>query len=621
MAIARIDELGRSSMVRNAQGDLLLESIVYFEDDELVFARPAKQAAAMQPNRAAEYAKRDLGQSAYSRAIGGELLPAELIEACLLKKIYAEVSAEGSGNPAVVLSIPACFDQAQRKALLDSAQIAGIEILGTINDTLAAALAFAENQGYLNPSADKKPGCRVLVFDLGGGKLDAAIVEIKPGSLRTLAVVGDARLGGRDWDLRLADHLAGLFTKQFGEDPRYDMVSVRRLVESSAEAKHTLTVRQQARVRIERDGHSADIAITRQAFEEITADLVARAKRVTESVLSQAAMAWPDLAHLLLMGGATRMPMIGKMLEALTGLKPVANLQPDEAVARGAALRAECLLAAREGRAASTQVEIVDLTSFSLGIEWADRQTGRTENVVIIQRGTQLPCSTSAKIATTDDDQRTLTVQLLEGESRKAQECSRIAELVIGGLPGELPKNTPIEVQYQYTADRRLQVKAHLQTSGAALAIDVRRGRGLSADHVAQWKKLLSGEVGLKAILAHLASQPHQPAPHPVGEVSSELIERRADERPVLPVGRAVDTGFGLDTAEASMSARPKNRTMTPRQIAIMLTGYVVFSALGLAIGYYVLMFIEPSYNWYHLPLPGLAKEAPAGGAVSTGRR
>lgn len=621
MALSRIDERGRSSMVRNPQGELLLESIVYFEDDELLFARSAKQAAASQPNRAAEYAMRDLGQSAYSRAIGGELLPAELIEACLLKKIYAEASAEIGSKPAVVLALPAGFNQAQRKALFDAVQIADIEIAGTISDTLASALAFAEIQGYLSPSAGEKPGCRVLVFDLGGGKLDAAIVEIKPGSLRTLAVVGDSRLGGRDWDLRLADHLAGLFAKQFGEDPRYDMVSVRRLVERAAEAKHTLSARQQARVHLEREGHAADIAITRQAFEEITADLLERAQRVAQGVLSQAAMAWPDVAHLLLVGGATRMPMIGKMLETLTGLKGVANLHPDEAVARGAALRAESLLAAREGRSSSAQLETVDLTSHSLGIEWSDSQTRRTENVVIIPRGTQLPCGTNAKLATTSDDQRTLTVKLLEGESRNAQECSPVAELTIGGLPGDLPKNSPIEVQYQYTAEGRLQVKAHLQNNGAALSIEARRSQGLSAEQVAEWKKLLAGDVGLKAILAQLAGQKDRSPPPPLGALASETFGGTAETAPALPVGRMVEKEFGLEAAQASVSARLRKRKRTPRQTAIMLGGFVIFSVLGLAIGYYIVMIFDPGFNLNSLSLPGNSREAPANGPASTDRR
>jgi molecular chaperone DnaK len=614
--MSRIDETGRSSMVRTAQGGLLFESIVFFEDEELVFGRVAKQAAAAQPNRAAEYVARDLGQRAYSRAIGGELLPVELIEACLLEKLHGEASAQGAAKPAVVLAVAACFDQAQRKALLDAALIADVDVLGTINGTLAAALSFAETQGYLHPGTGEKSGCRVLVFDLGGGKLDVAIVEVKPGSVRMLGVAGDARLGGRDWDLRLADHLADLFSKQFGDDPRYDMVSVRRLVESSQEAKHTLTARQQARVHVERHGQAADITITRQAFEQITADLVERARRVTELTLSQAAMAWPDMAHVLLVGGATRMPMIVKMLDTLTGLKPAPNVDPDEAVARGAALAAERLLAAREKRASKVQFEVVELTAHNLGIEWADPQTGRTENVVIIPRGTQLPCGTDAKMTTTADEQRSLSVQLLEGESRNAQACSRIAELVIAGLPTGLPKNSPIEVQYQYTAEGRLQVKAHLQDTGQALTIEVRRDRGLSPAQVADWKKLRQQHLGLKAILAKLGSQQSEAS----GAPPTGIAGRQTPARPRPPLGRSVEE-FSFEDAEEALGARLRKRKITPRQRALMVAGYVVSSVLGLAIGYYILMRVEPSYNWYHLPLPGLSREAPASGALSTEKR
>ncbi|MCH8924418.1 MAG: Hsp70 family protein [Planctomycetes bacterium] len=246
-ALARVDERGSSAMIRDAQGDLLIPSVVFFEDDELVCGRAARLAAAAEPGRAGEFFKRDLGQAAYSRAIGGELLPPELIEACLLNKLAAGLADQGIQKPAVVLSVPASFNQAQRRARLDAAKIARVEMLGTINDPLAAALSYAETLGYLNPSTGDKPGCRVLVFDLGSGKLDVAIVEIKPGRLRTMAVGGNAQLGGRDFDVRLAEHLAEQFAKKFGDDPRHDIISVRRLLESAEEAKQSLSARQQAR--------------------------------------------------------------------------------------------------------------------------------------------------------------------------------------------------------------------------------------------------------------------------------------------------------------------------------------------------------------------------------------
>ena len=623
MAIARVDETGRSSMIRHPQGDMLIESIVYFEDDELVFGRAAKQAAAGQPSRAAEYVKRDLGQRAYSRAIGGELLPAEPsievvadvatgAEALAL----ADISVAGESKPLVGLAVPACFDQAQRKALLDAGQIAGIEVLGTINDTLATALAFAETQGYLGPAAADKPGCRVLVFDLGSGSLDAAIVEIKPGRVRTMAVVGDARLGGRDWDARLADHLAGQFAKQFEEDPRHDMVSVRRLLESAAEAKHTLTSRQQARVHVERQGHAADITIMRQAFEEITGDLVEQAQRVVEAVLAQAAMAWRDVNQLLLVGGATRMPMIVKMLETLTELKSVSNIQPDEMVARGAALAAERLAAVREGRASKVDVEIIGLTSHSLGIEWDDPQTHAAENVVIIRRGTELPCATASTITTTIDDQPAVVVQLLEGESRKSHECSRIAELTIGDLPPGLPKGSPIAVQYQFTAEGRLLIKAQVEKPNKLLSIEVRRHRGLSDAQVAGWKKLLDKHDGLKPILVELANQQKQ-APSASSTPVPMAIEP-APQRAAAEHDEPVGVSFDFESAQTAVAGRSAKRKTTPRKLAIMVAGHVVFSTLGLLIGYYILVRFDPSKNWLHLPLPGIAEPAPVDETVNT---
>src|SRR5262245_14836342 len=158
-AVARIDDVGRSTIVRNAQGDLLIPSIVYFDDDELVFGTAARQGAAISPQRAAECAKRDLGQAHYSRAIGGRLLAAPLVEACLLAKIVADVPPMADTSPAVVLAVPGCFHQGQRAARLQAAEIAGIDLLGTIDEPLAAGLAFAELQGYLKEGA-AKPGCR-----------------------------------------------------------------------------------------------------------------------------------------------------------------------------------------------------------------------------------------------------------------------------------------------------------------------------------------------------------------------------------------------------------------------------------------------------------------------------
>jgi molecular chaperone DnaK len=622
-AISYVDEMGRSAMFRDPQGQLLIPSMVFFEDDELVFGNAAKQAASTQPNRIAEYVKRDLGQTAYSRAINGELLPVEVVEACLLKKLRDDFSAQGGPKPAVVLSMPACFDQAQRKALLDAGRMAALDMLGTITDTLAAALAFAELQGYLSRGAADKPSSRVLVFDLGGGMLDVALVEVKPGRLRTLAARGDARLGGRDWDLRLADLLAAEFEKQFGQDPRHDMTSVRRLVQAAEETKQTLSARGQARVRVERSTNSADVTVTRQMLEQATVDLLDRGKRIAEQVLAQAGLEWRDLSHLLMVGGATRMPMIGKMLETLTGMKAVPNLHPDEALARGAALYAERLLAARENRASSVQIEITDLTSRNLGVEWTDPDSDHAENVVIIPRGTELPCGTASKINTQVEDQSSIVIQLLEGDSRSAEECSRIGQIVIRDLPAGLPKNWPIEVSYQYTPDGRLQVQAQMQKSGEPLTVQWQREGALGENQVADWKKVLSGEQGLTAIHAQLAREPvkqpvHSPPPIPVGRLVDDTGNDPAFEGGDPHEAISETDLLARETSTASMMRKRKN---SPRNLAIILAGYVFSSLLGLAIGYYILMWLRPEFNYWHLRLPGLTRDARPSEALAPGRR
>ncbi len=614
LAFARLDDKGRSNMIRSPQGDLQFDSVMYFEDDDFLFGRSARHAAVAQPARAAEYAKRDLGQVAYSRAIGGELLPAELIAGLMLKNACAEALPEGSSPPPVGLAIPASFGQVQRRGMLDAAQIAGLDVVTTINDPQAAALAFAESQGYLGAGGADKPGFRALVFDLGGGKLDVAIIEIKPNRIRTLGVTGDAQLGGRDWDARLADHLAEVFTKQFDADPRYDMASVRRLLETAAEAKHTLTARQQARVHVERQTQAADVTITRQMFEDVTADLVDRAKRVTEEALTQAAIAWRDVSQLLLVGGASRMPMIGKMLESLTGLKAATSVHPDEAVARGAALAAECALAARERRKPNPPLEIVDLTTHSLGIEWADAQTGSTENVVIIRRGTELPCATVAKVATTSDDQRVVTVQLLEGNSRVAAECLEIAEIVISDLPPGLPLATSLEVHYQISAQNRLSIRAQIPGKSQTPKIEVHRQRGLSDAQVANWKKLAATSQGLKPILALLPSQAAlalKPRSAPAGRFPEPSAEPYAQDS-VGQDSAATDEPFeGFEPHGGGSRAR--QRKLQPRTLAISVAGHVVFAALGLLVGYYILMWINPRFNTFHLRLPGLSPAATSG--------
>jgi molecular chaperone DnaK len=609
-AVALIDERGRSAMFRDSQGDLLTPSVVYFEDDEWLHGRAAKLAAATQPARAGEFYKRDLGERAYARAIGGELVPPEVVEGCLVRKLLDNLASEGVAPTAIALSHPAGFTQAQRRARVDAARMAGADVLGTLHDPMAAALSYAETQGYLVPNCNK-PGQRVLVFDLGGSKLDVAIIEIKPNRLRTMAIGGNTRLGGRDWDQRLAEYLAEQFAKQFGDDPRHDMISVRRLLESAEEAKQSLTARQQTRVQVQRSDDAAAIIVTRQAFEDQTADLVDAAMQVAEQTLAQAGIVWRDMGGLLIVGGATRMPAIAARLKTLSGFDPATGVHPDEAVARGAAIFAEHLLAKRDGRRSPLEFSLVDITVHNLGLEWRDEQSGRIENVVLIARGSELPCGTVSKVVTDREDQDAIELVLLEGESRQAEQCTRIARLAIRDLPTGLPKGAQINVQYQLTAEGRLQAKPQLARTGAPLTVNVRRENAPTENELTDWKQWLAKRAGLKSLHELLARHAKENLAREEAEAAAAPSLPPPVRPPALPGRGAAAAGetspeFTVTGGENLHARRMSRRRMTPRKLAILVGGYIVSAIVGTAIGYYILMRIDPSYNWWNLRLPGL---------------
>ena len=503
----------------------------------------------------------------------------------------------------MVLSIPAAFDQARRKALLDAAQIAGIDVLGTLNDPVAAVLAFAETEGYLAASVNK-PASRLLVFDLGAGTLDAAIIEVKPGHIRTLGLAGNPRLGGRDWALRLAEHLAQEFLNQYGEDPRYDLVSVRRLIEAAEEAKHTLSVRQQTKVPVSRTGQSAELTITRQTFEQITTDLVAQCKTAVEAAVRKPAWSGATCRTCWPSAGPRACPPSAACSKSSPGSNRCRPCMPTKRSRAAARFTPSALLAARERRPPQAPLEISDLTAHSLGVKWLDSQTGRPENVVIIRRGTELPCGSASKVNIASDGERSIVIHLIEGESRNPAECSPFAEVTISDLPTGLTKASNVNVRYRYSTDRQLKVKAQMPDDGPALTVQLRREGSLSESQLAEWKKVFAGPEGLKPILAFLTARPKDA---PAAPFAAPADERPWGQTPP-PLGTVAGEPdpWNVEDLEEAAQNRPKKRKTTPRQTAIMLAGHVIFAALGLAIGYYILMVINPSYNWLHLRLPGL---------------
>jgi molecular chaperone DnaK len=500
--VAWVDRSGRTDLVRNAEGELLTPSVVLFDDTEVVVGKEARNAAIVHPDHVAQWVKRDMGLPAYSHAIRGEYLPPEVIQACILRKLRADLAEALGPEVKVVITVPAYFDEPRRKATADAGEMAGLTVLDIVNEPTAAALAFGEVHGYLSPTGGAAEPMTVLVYDLGGGTFDVTLLRLEPGKVRTLATDGDVRLGGHDWDMRLVDHAAERFKTSQGVDPRQDPAALARLYDEVVEAKHSLSARGRTTIRVDCAGRSDELRVTRDEFEELTADLLERTAHTTRQLLAAAKLDWKQVSRLLLVGGATRMPMVQRMLREMSGMAPDHTVNPDEAVARGAALYAGHLLAEQAEAGPGSSFEVTNVNSHSLGVEGIELGTLRKTNVVLIPRNTPLPARFTERFITKTENQRSIVVQVLEGESSSPEECTPIGRTVIRDLPPGLPQGWPIEVSFEYGANGRLRVHAEVPGTHREVELKIERNVGLSDEGLTRWQGAVSSASGFDAFEA-----------------------------------------------------------------------------------------------------------------------
>ena len=612
-AVACLDTSGRSMMVRNGEGELLTPSVVLFSNREVVVGKGARGATATRPDEVAEWVKRDMGAAAYHRRIHGEYLPPEVIQACILRKLKADVAELIGPEARVVITVPAYFDEPRRKATADAGEMAGLKVLDIVNEPTAAALAFAEVFGYLSPSGTVQEPMTVLVYDLGGGTFDATLLRLAPGDVRTIATDGDVQLGGHDWDARLVDHVAEQFLAQRGLDPRQDPAALGRLFDAVVEAKHTLSVRTRAPLRFGHAGKSLALEITRQQFRDLTADLLERTAYTTRQLIADAGLDWQQVDRVLLVGGSTRMPVVAQMLEGLTGITPDRTVNPDEAVARGAAIYAGYLLAKR-GDGAAAGFEVTNVNSHSLGIEGIDPDTLRKTNVLLIPRNTPLPVDHTWRFQTKRHDQRSIVVQVLEGESSLPGDCTAIGRTVVRDLPGSLPQGWPVDVTFRYATNGRLTVRAVVPGTEQAAELTLERTVGLSNDGIARWKTPINSAAGFGAFQSAARQEVAAPAAGSTGAAvgSSPTVAgvRDASSRAVpgappaataarSPAPPSTDGAAPAAPQEARARAAPAGkRRVSPGTINVV--GHVLAALVGLGLGYLVLSWLRPDT----FPLP-----------------
>lgn len=490
-AVAYLDDVGRPQTLLNSEGDKLTPSVMLFDENNVIVGKEAVKAMSTDMKNIAECPKRDLGRRFYHKPIDGRQYPPEALQAWILNKLRKDSAQQIGAFKKVVITVPAYFDEVRRKATQDAGYIAGFEVIDIINEPTAAAVAFGFQRGYLNDEGSAEHDQTVVVYDLGGGTFDVTVMAIEGKNFNTLATDGDMQLGGRDWDQRIVDYVSEEFIRVHGADPREDENTAGRLWRDCEDAKRTLSAREKTHILVEFQGKSSRVEITRSKFEEITRDLLERTTFTTRQAIKEAGLEWKGVDRILLVGGSTRMPAVRSILTEISKFTPDASVSPDEAVAQGAALRAGLLL--NSGNGTTPPFSIRNVNSHSLGLAATDPKTNRERTAVLIPRNSPLPAQAKRTFKTQKAGQKSIKVEIVEGESKNPSDCTQIGKCGIRDLPDNLPAKTPIEVQFKYEENGRLQVRVKVENTNKRLKQEITRENSLTAQQLDSWRQYISG--------------------------------------------------------------------------------------------------------------------------------
>ncbi len=490
-ALAILNGIGKPEIIPNSDGERLTPSAIFFDEENSDITRVGVEAVNsrhLNAERSVRWIKRHMGDASYRRKIDSkEWTPVEL-SALILKKLKQDCSVNNDGIQDAVITVPAHFDEARRKATMDAGKMAGLNVIGIVNEPVAAALYYATT---------REVSGKVLVYDLGGGTFDVTILDVKGQQMDIVCSQGDHALGGVDFDNKVLE----LLEKQYRQKYNADLITSdedRAKYEDEAEdIKRTLSRREVAKIMLYGPAGNMRVEIKREMFETAIADLMNRADILTEVALEEAGIEPSGIDKVLLVGGSTRIPLVQQHLEKMFGFPPETAVNVDECVSLGAALHAGLTMLREKADQVPAgvanglkDINLTDVCNHSYGTICApmDMETGKRviQNRIILKKNTPLPCEASQTFYTLTDGQSQIEVTVTQGEDTDVEYVKKIATHKFE-LPPDRAAGCPIKVTYGYDLNQRMHCKFEDVQSSRVLEVDLDLdGGGVSKEQATQ---------------------------------------------------------------------------------------------------------------------------------------